>query len=553
MKTIIFTLTLLFALQVAAEDLNSVFNETADLTDEQAKQSKDFVHQGIKDQVITEGCKDLKNCTIEDDNGGVEKIIGQVYSTALPMVLSQFKSTKKNKDKGSSKETTNKSETSQPKSVEETSVADNSPTEGAKGTEGSDKVAEGTDKSKEAKEDGTDWCIIGAMGYEMASAAMQSKFQDKGSKTEAQIPDAQLRSLVNLKETHKARKKSATYQATAYGLVTSCYAASIAFGQLTMSWQNGVKMAGAALLTTLYMKKAKKHDRLAAKVQKVIDALPKTGECNPWTQSACFCTEKTSKELYPAEYHEVCELNKGNFDTPIAEMGCATQAQDGTVSIDDQCQCKKTNTCLKVKVSAINPSVSGAANLMSQMQAGNDLLNSGLYDEAKLSAYSTQAAAMGSKLSRQIKNPEPESISLTPEQKDVARDLAGLVTPELAARVASATPDYPENSIAKPGAAATLSNKKIEEKSATGAVNTRYKTGSSMNSGSRDNGPGFVMPNLLGKKEQASASTEVINFANKAVENADVSNAPDTPIFDIISNRYRHTWKRLDGSAQALE
>jgi hypothetical protein len=58
------------------------------------------------------------------------------------------------------------------------------------------------------------------------------------------------------------------------------------------------------------------------------------------------------------------------------------------------------------------------------------------------------------------------------------------------------------------------------------------------------------MPNLLGKKDSSSASTEVINFAQKAIENADVSNAPETPIFDIISNRYRHTWKRLDGEAQ---
>jgi hypothetical protein len=29
-----------------------------------------------------------------------------------------------------------------------------------------------------------------------------------------------------------------------------------------------------------------------------------------------------------------------------------------------------------------------------------------------------------------------------------------------------------------------------------------------------------------------------LTFAEKAINNADVTNSPDTPIFDIISNRY---------------
>lgn len=538
MKTILFTLAYLLTSQVFAQDLNTVFSESGDLTDKQAKESKEFVHQGIKDQVYTEGCKDLQNCAADEDNGGIEKIIGQVYATALPLVLNQIPT-------GSKKASASNTSSSDPapQSVSETSGADNVAAKEAPATK---------PEAKEAKEEGTDWCMIGAMGYEMVSMAMQNKLQQKGSKSESSIPDAQLRTLVNLKETHKARKKSATYQATAYGLVTTCYAVSLATGQQSFNWKIGVKMAGSTLLTTLYMKKAKKHDRLAGKVQKVIDALPKTGECNPWTQSACFCNEKTSKDIYPSEYQEVCVLNKGNFDTPIAEIGCASQASDGKVSYDEQCQCKKTNSCLRVKVSAINPSVSGAANLMSQMQAGHDLLNSGLYDEAKLNAYSTQAAAMGSKISRQIKNPNPEAIALTPEQKAVAKDLAGLVTPEIAAKVASAKPEYPENSIAG-GASlgkAQLSDKAMNEQNKIGGVKTQYKSGGTNTGPTRTKEPGFVMPNLLAKKESTSASTEVIHFAQKAIDNADVSNAPETPIFDIISNRYRHTWKRLDGEAQ---
>jgi hypothetical protein len=38
--------------------------------------------------------------------------------------------------------------------------------------------------------------------------------------------------------------------------------------------------------------------------------------------------------------------------------------------------------------------------------------------------------------------------------------------------------------------------------------------------------------------EATQGGSEVLTFAEKAVENADVTNSPDTPIFDIISNRY---------------
>jgi hypothetical protein len=59
-------------------------------------------------------------------------------------------------------------------------------------------------------------------------------------------------------------------------------------------------------------------------------------------------------------------------------------------------------------------------------------------------------------------------------------------------------------------------------------------------------GPGFgstaegaeesiAMPGGEGANQ---SGTEVLTFAEKALENADVTNSPDTPIFDIISNRY---------------
>ena len=529
MKKLLIILNMIFLPTLAASELNSVFSEGVNLTDEQVTQSKDFVHQGIKDKVYTDGCKDLKNCQTEEDNG-IENVIGKVYATALPLVLSQVKG---GGSKGKSDKATTDDAGSEATAKSNTNTTETAQTDNKTATE--------------KKEDGTDWCIIAAMGYEMFSSTLQDKLQKKSSKSEQDITDPQLRTLVNLRETHKSRKKSATYQATAYGTVTACYAVSMATGQLTKSWQNGVKMGGAALLTTLYMKKASKHAKLAGKVQKVIDALPKSGVCNPWTESACFCQEATSKELYPAEYQEVCVLNNGDFNTPKMAMGCAVQDSSGKVTNDEKCRCKQTNSCLSARFSAFTPTLSGAANLTKQMQAGFDLLDSGFYDEAKLNSYSTQAAAMGSKLARQISNPDSQAIALTNDQKKLAKELSSLVAPELAAMVAKASPEFPENSIASSGGSlSSLSAKEKKEDAAPVHSNVKYKASGATNNSFSDDSQGFAMPNLLGKKQASSSSIEVLNFAEKAVSNADVNNTPDTPIFDIISNRYRHAWKRLE-------
>lgn len=539
MKNLLIILNIIFIPALWANDLNSHFSEAGNLTDQQVQQSREFVHEGIKDKIVTEGCQSLDNCQVEDDSQ-LERVIGQVYTTALPAILKEFKSdsTKSSKDTPTQDVKDNK----EVKNNKE--VVDNK--EAPKENQ--------APQGEEAK-DQTDWCMIAAMGYEMYAMIFQEKMQKEKSKSAEEIPDSQLRTLVNLRETHKARKKSANYQATAYGVVTGCYALMLMGGGLTWGWDTGIKMGGAALLTTLYMKKADKHDRLADKVQTVINSLPKSGECNPWTQSSCFCEEPTSRDRYPAEFQEVCVLNGGDFNTPKMAMGCAATDANGKVTYDEQCHCKQTNTCVSAKISAFTPTLSGVTNLMNQMKSGVELLDSGFYDEAKLKAYSTQTAAMGSKLARQIENPNPQPVKLTEDQKKVAKELAGLVTPELAAQIASAEPHYPENSIANPGdgkASLSLAEKKEEGLKAKG-VKGKYKTGVAANTSPKKE-KGFTMPNLLNqKKAPASSSVEIMNFAERAVSNADVSNTPDTPIFDIISNRYRHTWKRLDEKAQALE
>ena len=87
----------------------------------------------------------------------------------------------------------------------------------------------------------------------------------------------------------------------------------------------------------------------------------------------------------------------------------------------------------------------------------------------------------------------------------------------------------------------------LKKKLAT-AISGNYKTSGGSNSHSSSDEPDFVMP-TFGNNEQKNeeGGVEVLSFAEQAVSKADVNNNPETPIFEIISNRYmRSAWKKLD-------
>jgi hypothetical protein len=56
----------------------------------------------------------------------------------------------------------------------------------------------------------------------------------------------------------------------------------------------------------------------------------------------------------------------------------------------------------------------------------------------------------------------------------------------------------------------------------------------------------FELPKI-GDESAQEDGVEVLEFAEAAISKADVSNAPETPIFDIISNRYKRSgWTKLE-------
>lgn len=512
---LIFLLSSFSITRVAAQgdSLDAAFANPTDLTDQEVKNSQEFVHQGVKDRAYQEGCAKLNNCQEPDDGLPLETIIGKAYALIFGGMIDGGKPTLNKR--------TPKAEA--PKADVGTSTP---PADG-----------------KAKKETMNDYCMYAAMAYETLGGLIQQNLQSKADQSAAKTNDIQLQALINLKETHKARKTTATWQAGIYGAIASCYGV-MAFTGAALDWKYWSKLGGATALTGLYLKKANKHAKASKKVQAVIDSLPKAGDCNPWTGTACFCKESTSKDLYPAEYQEICILNNGNFETPKVAVGCGTMVNN-KVQYDKDCKCKASNTCLKSSLSNFKPSIGLGTNFMNSANTGFDLLSNGEFDEGKLSEYATGAAAMAGNM-KPTKNPIPK-VSLTPEQQKEAEQLKPALG-NLAGLAAASASTRPSGSINDSGSASSAAISKLtpelKEKLAEGIKGNYKKGNSGFNSGSNE--PEFTFPGLPTQAPAASESTEVLTFAEQAVMNADVTKTPETPIFDIISNRYRRSgWERL--------
>ena len=494
------------------------------LTDAEQKSANEFVHQGLKDEKIKEGCAQeaLQGCNPSPTEEGVlfkgglgaalENNISKLYTVVFGGMNFLGGGASKGADKAAAP------------------VKEGAPAADAK-------------KVKEKK---TDYCIYGAMAGEVLAQGMQSTAQTASASATANLNDPQVAALASLKDTHKARRNSATLQSAVYGAVTACYAVRMFTGGPSDT-MTIVKMGAAAGISALYKMKADKHSKAMKLVQNVIDGLPKAGDCNPYTGTSCFCSEKTSQTLYASQYQEVCVLNGGNAEGTLVNSGC-TENSNGTVVYDASCSCKAKNTCYSTTVSTYNPKIPISGNFMNSANKGFDLVENGTFDQAALSSFSTAASGAFNKIKDKIDTSKVPKVALTDDQKKTAAELANSMPAAVAAIGAASASSQPQSGgLMDGGSAAALAKLPDTVKKKLEAVSGGYKTnGSGNGSNAVAEEPGFVMPKFGGEDSASENGSEVVNFANRAVDGAEVSNRPETPIFDIISNRYRSSgWNRV--------
>ena len=531
MKTQMCLLLLLLTLptfiygQDKVDSIDGTFSNPTNLSDKQMDDAKNFTHQGIRERTMKEGCKTINDC--KDDEGfPLEMLIGKAYAMigmmsgggGLPSLKGKI--TQENIDAAAA---TNRA--------------------AAESAAQANQAAPKALKPEADKK--TDYCAMIAMANETLGGLIQSSMQKQADNSATAPGDAQIQALISLKQTHETRKKTSTFQAGVYTGVTACYAAMAATGASMTDPGFIAKTAGASALMVLYWKKVEKHKKAVKAVEAVMASMETAGKnCNPWTKSACFCSEATSKKLYPMEYEDVCVLNKGNFETPKIALGCGAVVA-GKISYDKECKCKQTNTCMKSGLKAYNPKFGLGNNLMAEANKTFDMLGSGEFDQGQLDQARLNASAMVAKMKLKPTNQFPRP-NLSDEQQKVADALKPFM-PEAAANLAAAANSPYRGGISDSAATSASVSKlpaSVKERLAS-AINVGYKQGGGFAAVAEE--PGFEMPTMPGQATEAAGGTEIVSFAEAAVSKADVSNTPETQIFDIISNRYRRSgWQKLD-------
>lgn len=527
MRPFFFTLFLVFSLGVygqpidVSNSLDSQFSNPTNLTDKQMDQAKDFIHKGIKDRVIKEKCKAINDCK-DKEEFPLEDMIAKLYG-----VLGMFTG-------GSGGPSLNK-----PSTKAQIDAANKATAEAqAKVTDGS-KV----DRVKPEQNKQTDYCMMLSIAYEAVGGMIQQSLQKKADNTQSQ-GDAQLQALVSLRETHKARSQTAKYQSYVYGAVTACYAGLVATGTVSPDTKFILKLTGSAALTALFIRKAQKHEKAMKKVEEVIAAFDWAGKnCNPWTKTSCFCSEMTSKTLYPTEYQEVCVLNNGNFDTPKVALGCASVVEN-KVQFDKECKCKQSNSCLRSPLKTYNPNFGIGSNLMAESNKIFDMIGNGEYDQGELDRATLKqlATANGIKFKNINKLPSPQ---LSDNQKKMANVLSQFMPPEAAAIAAAVKPIKSKLGESNPGSSQIGKLSPHLREKLGEAIDIEYRSGGGSIE-TVESMPDFTMPKTGADTEEANGGTEVLTFAERATAKAEISNSADSLIFDIISNRYKASWKKLE-------
>ncbi len=584
--TLCFNLVVTPVLAQTDTSLNGAFSDmnANQLTDQETKEAENFNHTARTNRIVTEQCtgdkcksdKADKNASVigGDIGAAIEQNIGKLYAAifgAGGMLISAITSaigstgsgsgvsagvgalssmTGKNDGNLSSYSVVRGKDGAKLKGEEATKAKQALKDEGL----GKDmrKGKEVTSKDGNTKtEKKTDYCSKIAIASEVAAAINQHIRQKKIESIPMTVGDEQRGALEKVKMTHEERRRTSIIQATGFTGVAACYAAMMMTNSVVVDPMMIIKAGAATTLATIFHLKARKHRKATEEIDRIIQALPKTGDCNPYTKTLCFCAESTSEKAYPAEFAKVCVPEELGPNATASSTSCLVENSAGQYVADTACTCKKNNTCVKANLVITNPKFQLASNLMGQ---GNGALNavlSGNFDEGKLNtAYLNTNAFTKRVLKAADKN--VKAAQTNSKNKKLADDLSKVLPPNLASQVASTSGDFLPSTASQAMPAmlgVSAANQDIVDKAVKKAS---YESGGPGFGSSSVAEEEFTLPQMGTEQSEEKGGVEVLSFAEQAVENADITKAPETPIFDIISYRYRQSaWNKVEIKTEA--
>lgn len=522
------------------------------LTDQEKYTSENFIHEGKSVRILEEECRNGNDeiqdiCDGRDPNAKkamMVKALTQMYTmivTALPDMGKISKSVDVKENDPKSGDSSN------------TSQAQNS--EGAQdqaNAQSSNDTADTQDSSKKTEEENTrnDYCRFIATGTETLALFQQQLGQDNiGS--DLNEDTAQRQALEKAYLSHKERTKTAKIQFVGWGSTTACYVAMAAkpMATGTADWKTYLKTGAAAALTVYYNGVISDHEKYMKQVQAIKDKLPKAGDCNPITEKDCYCSEPTTE--WDTNYCQK-EITK----RLIAENSVYVSCVDSDLKVDETCSCEKDNSCYDRKILNTMAKFSGP----NVVQAGTfdslkSLVNGELQNGKLSGAPDSNLLAIAQKALKNNKLKLTSKVPLTKDQNDIFQGLKDLGMDAEMAKSMAAVP-YSEQSAANASKFQGTASAASVALTRSAPTNSKVITFSG-GDGLRDkkvakkkddfNFQKYLDKQMKGKKGEENNNANVLKFAERAQQGAQITKDTSTPIFDIISRRYQVSgWRRLE-------
>ncbi len=513
--------------------------DTSNLTDQQKQLSENFIHQGKANAIVEAGCAgDMK--TVCNGNQGKTKFLG--IDSNMIKAAGQMYAVFSAMAGDSLGKITAKAEA--PKA--------GTPPAGGEGAAAPAEGASGTKDAAAKKDEGvTDYCKFIPVATEgVATAVQMAKSNELKAEEIGNGDTAQKDALLKAAKSHDSRAKMAQIQAAGWWGGAACYAYNASFGNWNMDTGLIVKMGAATFLGAFYQNEVSANKQYAEKTRAIANALPGKGDCNPITDNLCYCSQP-STENDPTYCMQ--NLHKNVIANTSYRVACTTN----TLKIDPNCTCEKTNTCFETYLEAQGE---GTLNLgmgyasspfkpirsLARGELVGSTINSSSYDSTSAIAKRglKDAANKLGDFNPNL-NKDQKDISDALISKGIPANMAKLIAsnPPSQAAIKAAAGKFNGSSAVQYASVAPSRGSNIVDFSGGNGLGYKGKTGSS------DNSAEDLMAKLK-PGQKAATNSKILEFAQKAEAQARQNGQirkEDTPLFEIISLRYRTSGRALLG------
>lgn len=409
------------------------------------------------------------------------------------------------------------------------------------------------DKPQEKEEEMEDYCKYVAMGTEAIAMFQNQSDQDFIAETPSRTETAQVTALEKQSRAHAARARSVNTQVVGWGASTACYTAMLLGPASVSSPQNWLKLGASTLMWRYYDWEKGEHEKAKSIVDQVAKKLKGAGDCNPVSERDCYCsqpeTQNDTKYCMPQIRQRLGQSND-------YQLTCI----DEKLKEDPQCACAATNTCLdktirnNMESMHIPTTATNTLNPFFEMTRGVKKPGSGQFD---VNSGSNKLFATATKILRD--NADKVNIPLGELSKEQAEMAKGIEAMGLPAKLAKGIAGLKLNKNAEKNLAKFKSSGNKRYRFYSRNKGKKYKKGNSLYfSGGKGVGKKKTKSNRndyasmmkkfskKGKKKSKSGS-DVLRFAQRASNAAQITKDKSEDIFKIISRRYQvSARKRLE-------